>query len=93
MLFLHSTPKVLWSEKERFGQLRIIHGAAMQNAAVLINGGVDDGMAGAAVFGLDVKDLVSDLYVRVKPGAHRAKCSSSMRSSEGCENPINGEFI
>jgi hypothetical protein len=65
----------------------------MQDASILIHGRVDDGMAGAAVFGLDVKDLVSDLYVRVKPGAHRAECSSSMRSSEGCENPINGEFI
>jgi hypothetical protein len=40
-----------------------------------------------------VKDLVPDFYVRVKSGAHRGECSSLMRSSEGCENPINGEFI
>ena len=65
----------------------------MQDASILVNGSVDNGMARPAVLGLHVKYLLADLHIGVETGTHRAECSVSGHSSEGCANPINGEFI
>jgi hypothetical protein len=64
----------------------------MQNPPILVDGRVDDGMSGAAVFGLDVEDLVADLDVGVETGAHRSPGSFSM-PRQFFENPIIREFI
>jgi hypothetical protein len=51
-------------------QINVVIGAPMQDAAAAINGGVDQGVRGAAILGLHVIDGLVNLYVRVMPEEH-----------------------
>jgi hypothetical protein len=42
----------------------------VEDAAILVHGRVYDRVVRAAIFGLNVKDLVANLDVRIKPGTH-----------------------
>jgi hypothetical protein len=45
-------------------------GAAVQNASVKINGGINQGMTSASIFRLDVVGDAGDRHVRVVPEEH-----------------------
>jgi hypothetical protein len=93
MLLLHAEAEIFFGERIETRELRVIEGAAMQNSAILVDGRVDDGMSGAAIFGLDVEDLVANFDVGVETGAHRSPGSFSMQPRQFFENPIIREFI
>ena len=51
-------------------QIKIVVGAAVQNAAAAINSSVNQRACGAAVLGLKVIDGFADFHVRVMPEEH-----------------------
>jgi hypothetical protein len=93
MLFFHSEVEILFRKRIETRELRVIERAAMQNSAILIDGSVNDGVSRAAIFGLDVEDLVADFDIGVETGAHRAKRSPSIRPQEIFDDAIIREFI
>ena len=44
----------------------------MEDMPFVVNGGVNEGMQGAAVFRLDVENVGADVNVGIESGTHRA---------------------
>ena len=84
MLVVNPLPKQILMFRTERQQIKIIIGAAVQNAAAAIDGGVDESIRGAAVLGLHVKDRLPHLYIRVMPEEHLRSTSPAARSSWHC---------
>jgi hypothetical protein len=70
MLLVHSEFQRLLAFWIQGKQILIVVGAAVQNASLKIDGGINQGMSGAAIFRLDVVGDPGDRHVRVVPEEH-----------------------
>lgn len=70
MLVADSFSQDLFAPRIKRQQINIVICAPVQNAASTVDGRVDQGVRGAAVLGLDVKDRIACLYIRVMPKEH-----------------------
>lgn len=65
----------------------------MDDAAILVDRGVDNQMARPSVLGLDVKHLFADAHVCIKSGAHRPMIASrTLRPNRLISESAVGQF-
>jgi hypothetical protein len=70
MLLVNAFSKRIFTFRIEGQEIEVIVRAPMQNPAPAIDGGVDQGVGGAAVLGLDVIDRVAHFHIRVMPKEH-----------------------
>ena len=72
MLVVNTFSKHIFAFRVERQQIDVVICAAMQHAAAAIDGGVDQTVRGAAVFGLDVIERLAEFDIRVMPEKHIA---------------------
>jgi hypothetical protein len=70
VLFIEAEFQGLFTVRIKGKQIEIIVRAAVENAAVKINSGINESVGGATVFGLDVIEDVPDLEVGIMAKEH-----------------------
>src|ERR1700693_848610 len=71
-------------------QINIVVCAPVKDATSAIDGGVDQGVCGAAVFGLNVIDRLAGFHIRVVPEEHMFRSPHSSNRGHGSNRAAEG---
>jgi|SRR5580700_3476755 hypothetical protein len=93
MLVVNSFSEDLFACEFERQQIKIVICAPVKHATSAIDGCVDQGVCGAAVFGLDVINRLASFHVRVVPEEHMFRPSRSSDRDRGSNSERCGTFL
>src|SRR5580700_5607033 len=91
MLVVNPFSEDLLASELEWQQIKIVICAPVKDATSAIDGCVDQGVCGAAVFGLDVIDRLASFHIRVVPEEHMFR--PPHRSDRGSNRERQGTFL